>query len=102
MNDEETNQALPENQFAQLMNEIRESHTQFEDKLSAFNNEMRQGQGEAAVQALKRARHKKPYQYRRKGSEKQASFNVRVDKVLAKVQLDLPGPSTLPALEQRC
>ena len=36
---------------------------------------MKQGQEDVAAKVLKRVRHDKPYAFRRKGNEEQASFN---------------------------
>ena len=60
---------------------------------------MCQGQEEAATKVLKRARHEKPSQYKKKGNEEQASFNTCIDELLAEAQLDLPGPGSSAALE---
>ena len=64
------------------------------DELSAFKDEVHQGQEEAATKAIKRARFEKPYQYKKKGKEEQASFNACVDEALAEVQLELPEAGT--------
>ena len=93
-------QGIAMDQFAQLMSTIRESQARLQDELSAFKDEVRQGQEEAATKALRRARHEKPYQYKRKGNEEQASFNARVDESLAEAQLELPGAGTSSALER--
>ena len=63
----------------QLMSAIKTSQDQFQRDLCAFKDEIRQGQEEAATKALKRARHERPYQYKRKGNEEQAGFNAKVD-----------------------
>ena len=97
---EETGDGIPETQFSQLLSAIKESHARFDAKLTDFREEMRQFQEEAATKALKRARHEKPYQFKRKGNEEQATFNAQVDEALAEAQLELPGPSTSPALER--
>lgn len=41
-----------------------------------------------------------PYQYRKKGNEEQASFNMYVDEELAKAQLDLSEPGASLAFER--
>ena len=48
-------------------------------KLAQFQEEIRQGQEEAASRALKRASYDKPYVFRKRGNEEQASFNAKVD-----------------------
>ena len=62
-------------QFMQLMTAIELLHARFKMQLSNFKAEVRQEQEEAATKALKRARSKKPYSYRRKGNKEQALFN---------------------------
>ena len=61
---ERRDQSVMMDQFVQLMSTIRESHEQFKSQLSAFKDEVRQGQEEAAMKALKRVRHEKLYQYK--------------------------------------
>ena len=68
--------------------------------LSAFKEEVHQGQEDAVTKALRRARYEKPYQFCRKGNKEQTSFNVRVDEALSDAQLDLPRPGTSPALKR--
>ena len=84
----------------QLLSAIKESHARFDAKFTDFREEMRQCQQEVVTKALKRARHEKPYQFKRKGNEEQAAFNAQVDEALAEGQLELPGQSTSPALER--
>ena len=90
--------AISTDQFATLMAKISRSNVQVATQLTEFKDEVRLGQEEAASKVLKRARHDKPYQYKRKGNEEQATFNTRVDEALAEAQLDLPGAETSPAL----
>ena len=70
--------------LSKLLASIQKSQVHFDKQLSAFKEEVCQGQEEATTKAPKRARHEKPYQFRRKGNEEQASLNVRVDKALSK------------------
>ena len=60
---ERRDQSVTMDLFIQLMSTIRESHKWFESELSAFKDEVQQSQEEAAMKALKRVRHEKPYQY---------------------------------------
>ena len=69
------------------------------NELSLFQDKVHQGQKQAATKAIKRTRFEKLHQYKRKGNKEQASFNMRVDKALAKVQLKLPEVGTTPALK---
>ena len=61
---------------------------------------MSRGQEEAATKALKRVRHKKPYEFRRKGNEEQATFNSRVDETMAETLTEQADAGTSPALER--
>ena len=68
--------AISPDQFTQLMEAITAFQTRMDEKFSEFQVEVRQGQEEAAVKALKRARYEKPYTFKRKGNEEQATFNA--------------------------
>ena len=93
-------EATSTDQLSQLMASIQKSQARFENQqLLVCKEEVRQGQEDAATKALKKVRHEKPYQFRRKGNEEQASFNTRIDKALSEAQLDLPGPGTSLALK---
>ena len=58
-------------------------------KLTQFQEEIRQGQEEAVSRALKRARYDKPYVFRKRGNEEQASFNAKVDQTLVQAESDV-------------
>ena len=85
-------EATSTDRLSKLLASIQKSQARFEKQLSAFKEEVRQDQEDAATKALKRARHKKPYQFCRKGNKEQASFNADVEEALSKAQLDLPDP----------
>ena len=95
-----SSQGISTDQSVRLMSTICKSQARLQDELSAFKDEVRQGQEETATKALKKARHEKPYQYKNKGNKEQALFNVCNDEALAEAQLDLPGPGSLAALER--
>ena len=82
------------------MSTICECHEWLESQLSAFEAEVQQGQEEATTKALKRARHEKLHQYKKKGNEEQVRFDASVNKVLAEAKVDLSGPGTTLAIER--
>lgn len=94
--------SISQDQFAQLMGAIGASQTRMDDKFAEFQAEVRRGQEDAAAKALKRVRYEKPYEYRRKGNEEQATFNAKLDEVVAEAetQLEEAGPSLAPALQR--
>ena len=51
--------------------------------------EVRQGQEEAMVRALNRARTDKPYTFKKKDNEEQATFNFKVQESLREVETEL-------------
>ena len=65
-----------------------------------FQRQCSAGPRRSTNKALKRVRHEKPYQYKRKGNEEQAGFNTKVDYALAEAQLDLPDLGTSQAIER--
>ena len=62
-------------QFVQLLEAINSSQKCMEEQFEEFRAEVCQGQEDAAAKAMKRAKYKKPYTYKRKGNEEQATFN---------------------------
>ena len=89
--------AMSTDQFAQLMSAINATQSRLDAKLADFQEEIRQGQEAAATKAVKRARYEKPYTYRRRGNEEQATFNARVDESLAQAENDLASVTAVPA-----
>ena len=89
-------------QFAQLMEAITASQTRMDERFAEFRTEVRQGQEDAAAKALKRARYEKPYEFKRKGNEEQASFNAKLDETVAEAEAELAeaGTSAAPALQR--
>ena len=59
---EEVPTAWQMDQFAQLMNMIWELQARLHDRLSAFEDDVWQGQEEAVMKTIKRVRFKKPCQ----------------------------------------
>ena len=62
-----------------------------------FCDKIRQGQENAAAEALKWARYDKPYVFRKRGNEEQANFNAKVDEALAQATSDLSAVAATPA-----
>ena len=93
---------LSPDQFTQLMEAITAAQTPMDEKFSEFQVEVRQGMEEAAAKALKRARYEKPYTFKRKGNEEQATFNAKLDETVADVESELTeaGPAAAPALQR--
>ena len=92
--------AISTDQFAQLMGAINASQARMEEKFTEFRAEVWQGQEDAAAKALKRARYKKPYAFKRKDNKEQAAFNAKLDERVAKAEAEPAGagPSTTPAV----
>ena len=100
MSDDDTPALISNDQFTRLMEAIQASQDRVDHKLCEFRAEVRQGQEEAAIKALKRVRHEKPYEFRRKGNEEQATFNSRVDEAMTETLTELTDAGTSPALER--
>ena len=102
MSDNDTETLIASQQFTQLMKAITSSQARMEAKFAEFRSEVRQGQEDAAARALKRACHEKPYSFKRKGNEEQASFNSKVDESIteAKSELAEAGPSSTPSFQR--
>jgi gas vesicle protein len=88
-------------QFAQLMAAFQASQDRFDRRFSEFQAEVRQGQEDAAAKALKRVRRDKPYPFKRKGNEEQATFNDKVDEAMAEAQAELTQESgSAPSIQR--
>ena len=96
--------AVSADQFTQLMAAINDTQSRLDAKLAKFEEEVRQGQEDAAAKAPKRAKYEKPYAFKKRGNEEQASFNAKVDESLAQAESDLAsvmaGPAATPALRR--
>ena len=68
---------------------IESAQARMEEKFFRFQAEEQQGQKKATSKALKRVAYKKPYKFKRKGNEVQASLNARLDKTLAQAMYDI-------------
>ena len=77
--DSESGSTPTTSQFAQLMEAISASQERMDSKLAEFRDELQKSQEDAASKALKRVCHERPYSFRRKGNEEQATFNERVE-----------------------
>ena len=82
---------------AELLKEIRASQKKLSDEFAQFRSEE-----DAAAKALRKVRREKPYAYRRKGNEEQASFNEKVEDSIVAAQMELEGatPPTSGALDR--
>ena len=83
--------------FPQLLQKIESSQARMEEKFARFASEVRQGQEEAAAKTLKRVCYKKPYSFKRKGSEAQSIFNTRLDETLAQAENNATSIASGPA-----
>ena len=82
-----------------VLREIRESQRKLDTaKFAKFQDEVRQGQEDAAAKALERVRREKPYAYKRKGNEEQASFNEKVEDAIVAAQTELENPTVTGAV----
>ena len=88
--------AISPAQFSQLMSAITASQLAVDTKLQQFREEIRRGQEEAATKAVKRARCEKPYTFRKRGNEEQATFNAKVEEALSQAESDLSSIPTAP------
>ena len=79
------------------MSAITASQTRMDEKFAQFQGEIRQCREEAAAKALKHAWYDKPYIFRKRGDEEQASFNAKVDKALTQAESDLAAVTIVPA-----
>lgn len=75
---------------------IQASQQRFDNKFAEFHAEVRQGQEDAAAKAVKKVRHERPYNFKRKGNEEQAGFNKKVEDVVAEAQVHLSGDGSPP------
>ena len=88
-------------QFSQLMEAIQASQERIDGKLAEFRDEVRIGQEDAAAKALKRVHLEKPYAFRRKGNEEQATFNSKLEDAIQEAQAEIAGHGgTSPALDR--
>ena len=81
-------------QFAELLAAINNTQRSVNTKMPQFQEEVRQGQEEAAAKALKRAKYEWPYSFKKQGNKEQATFNAIVDEALAEAESNL---SSIPA-----
>ena len=73
---------LLSSQFTSLLAAIQQSETRLDQKLSEFKTEMKGAQEEAAAKAASRVRLEKPYEYKRKAHEEQATFNTKIQEAV--------------------
>ena len=91
---------ISQDQFGQLLQAISSSRTDFAAQLSLFKDEIRQSQDEVASKALKKVKLDKPFVFKRKGNEEQATFNSKVESAVTEAQTELEGIPTSPAINR--
>ena len=72
-----TGSELSRSQFASLLAAIKDSESRLDQRFSDFK-----GAQEEAAKAAKCVRHEKPYDYKKKAHEEQATFNAKVQDAL--------------------
>ena len=72
-----TGSELSRSQFASLLAAIKDSESRLDQRFCDFK-----GAQEEAAKAAKRVRHEKPYDYKKKAHEEQATFNAKVQDAL--------------------
>ena len=92
---------ITQDQFALLMGVFSASQAHMEEIFVEFRSEIWLGQEDGAAKELKQALYKKPYEYKRKGNQKQVAFNAKVDEAVAEAELQIeewtingPSPGT--------
>ena len=89
-------------QFKTLMETITATQMKLDSKLESFGEQMKRSQEEVAVKAVKRAKTgaERPYEFKKKGNEKQAFFNSRVEEKIQEAQAELEQKVTPAAVEK--
>ena len=87
-------------QFATLLAAIRQSETRLDQKLAGFRSDIREAQEEAATKAVNRVRHDKPYDFKKRAHEEQASFNEKVQEAVGEASEALETATDSPAVQR--
>ena len=87
-------------QFATLLAAIKQSEARLDQKLADFRSDMKETQEEAAAKAASRVRREKPYEYKKKAHEEQATFNEKVRESVREAQDALETAADSPAIER--
>ena len=84
-------------QFATLLAAIKQSETRLDQKLVAFRSDLKE---EAATKAANRVRRDKPYAYKKKAHEEQATFNEKVQEAVREAHEALETATDSPAVQR--
>ena len=87
-------------QFATLLAAIRQSETRLDQKLAVFRSDIREAQEEAATKAVNRVRRDKPYDFKKRAHEEQASFNEKVQEAVGEASEALETATDSPAVQR--
>ena len=90
-----TGSELSRSQFASLLAAIKDSESRLDQRFSDFK-----GAQEEAAKAAKRVRHEKPYDYKKKAHEEQATFNAKVQDALKEATDALDDTADSPAIQR--
>ena len=95
-----TGSELSRSQFASLLAAIKDSESRLDRRFSDFKTDIKGAQEEAAAKAAKRVRHEKPYDYKKKAHEEQATFNAKVQDALKEATDALDDTADSPAIQR--
>ena len=87
-----TGSELSRSQFASLLAAIKDSESRLDQRFSDFKG--------AQEEAAKRVRHEKPYDYKKKAHEEQATFNAKVQDALKEATDALDDTADSPAIQR--
>ena len=76
-------------QISELLAAINNTQRSVNSKLAQFQEEVWQGQEEAAAKALKSAKYERPYSFKKRGNEEQVTFNAKMDETLTEAKSEL-------------
>ena len=89
---------LPSSQFTSLLAAIQQSESRLDQQFADFKSEMKGAQEEAAAKAASRVRREKPYQYKKKAHEEQATFNDKLTEAIKDASTALEEAADSPAV----
>ena len=95
-----TTRELPGTQFSTLLTAIRQSESRIEQRFSAFKEELKGTQEEAAAKVASRVRRERPYAFKKKAHEEQATFNDRVQDAIRETTTALDGATDSSAVQR--
>jgi hypothetical protein len=91
---------LPGTQFNSLLAAIKSSEARIEQRFVDFKTEIKGAQEEAASKAASRVRREKPYDYKKKAHEEQATFNGKLEEAVKEASAALEEVADSPALRR--